>query len=322
MTDNMLGVLFGLMTVVSWTLCIFPFTQAARRIGANTLNHFRLLLATLFIGVASLLLNSSEFKLLFTSSYAPSWFWLGLSGIVGLTFGDYFAFRMYAILGARIGSVLTTLAPAAALVLGGVLTHEHISLIGILGIFITIAGIVNISFGKRERELIPDHGHGSISAGVIWGIGASFCQGAGLVMAKKAMMSQHETGFHITPVNATFIRLIIAFSSLALVTLLLGRWRQVASPALQNRDGGLKYAIMGTIFGPTLGVLLSLFTVAHIDASVGQTIFSLVPAAALVFAALFLKEKFSLQSLVGVVVAIAGVMILIWRDAISSWTGF
>jgi len=322
MTENVSGVLFGLLTVLSWTLCIFPFTQAARRLGANTLNHFRLLVATCVIGLASLLLDAGGFVSLFSASYFPSWCWLGVSGIVGLTFGDYFAFRMYAILGARIGSVLTTLAPAAALLLGGFLTNEHISAIGIVGIFITIAGIANISFGKRERGLIPDHGHGSISAGVLWGIGAAFCQGAGLVMAKKAMMAEADIGLLINPVNATFIRVLIAFSSMALVTLLMGNIGKVLKPAFINQDGGLKYALMGTLFGPLLGVLLSLFTIARIDASVAQTIFSLVPAAALVFAALFLKEKITLQSFIGVIVAISGVVILIWRDEIGLRAGF
>jgi len=321
MTENLTGILFGLLTVLSWTLCIFPFTEAARRIGANTLNHLRLLLATVIITIVSLLLDAGAFAVLFTSAYFPSWCWLGLSGIIGLTFGDYFAFRMYAILGARVGSVLTTLAPAAALVLGGFLTNEHMSLIGILGILITIGGIANISFGKRERGLILDHGHGSISAGVIWGIGASFCQGAGLVLAKRAMMTQHENGLDIHPVNATFIRLIIAFSSLALVTLAMGQWRKVLRPAIQNQNGGLKYAIAGTIFGPFLGVCLSLFTVTHIDASVAQTIFSLVPAAALLFSGLFMKEKISFHSFAGVFIAITGVLILIWRESLAAWVG-
>src|SRR5882757_3903849 len=134
MSENVSGILFGLLTVLSWTFCIFPFTQAARRIGSNTLNHFRLLLATLLIGITSLLLDVKSFGALFTADYLPAWCWLGISGIVGLTLGDYFAFRMYAILGARIGSVLTTLAPAAALVSGVILLNENINAIGVAGI--------------------------------------------------------------------------------------------------------------------------------------------------------------------------------------------
>jgi drug/metabolite transporter (DMT)-like permease len=317
MTENSAGLLFGLLTVMSWTFCIFPFTQAARRLGSNALNHFRLFLATLLVAGVSLLTNPRELAALFTPGHLASWLWLGGSGIVGLMFGDYFAFRMYAVLGARMGSVLTTLAPAAALLLGGLLTSEHISVIGIIGIAITIAGIANVSFGKRERIRIPDHGHGSVASGVVFGILGAACQGAGLVLAKKALMAQAAAGLPIHPLNATFIRVLTSLLLLMGVTAITGNSRKVVSPLLKNKDGGIRYAVLGTLFGPFLGVALSLFTIERIDASVAQTIFSLVPASALVFAALFLKEKVTVQSVIGVIVALAGVTILIWRDAIA-----
>jgi drug/metabolite transporter (DMT)-like permease len=317
MSENLTGIMFGLLTVLSWTFCIFPFTQAARRIGSNTLNHFRLMLAAILVGLTSLAVDAKSFEAIFSEAYRPAWCWLGLSGFIGLTLGDYFAFRMYAILGARIGSVLTTLAPAAALIFGGILTNEHISWMGISGIFITIVGIANISFGKRERNLIPDHGHGSIAAGIIWGILGAFGQGAGLVMAKKAMLAEHSAGLTIHPLHATFIRVLIAFSVLLIVTMLTGNTRKTFAPIFANREGGLKYATLGTLFGPFIGVCMSLFTISHIDASVAQTIFSLVPVTALLFAMVFLKEKITLQSFIGVFAAVSGVLILIWRDELT-----
>lgn len=317
MTENSTGLLFGLLTVLSWTFCIFPFTQAARRMGSNALNHFRLFLATLLILVVSLLMDPLALVQLFTAGQLASWMWLGLSGIIGLMFGDYFAFRMYAVLGARMGSVLTTLAPAAALLLGGLLTSEHISVVGIAGIAITIAGIANVSFGKRERIRIPDHGHGSVTSGIIFGILGAACQGAGLVLAKKALLAQEAAGQPIHPVNAAFIRVLTSLILLVMVTALTGNSRSVINPIRKNKDNGIRYAVLGTLFGPFLGVALSLFTIERIDASVAQTIFSLVPASALVFAAIFLKEKLTLHSVTGVIVALSGVTILIWRDAIS-----
>jgi drug/metabolite transporter (DMT)-like permease len=239
-----------------------------------------------------------------------------LSGIVGLTIGDYFAFAMYSVLGARIGSVLTTFAPAAALILGGLLIDEHISFIGIVGIVITIAGVNFVSFGKSERAIIPDHGHGSISYGIIAGILAALCQGAGLVLAKKGMMSQpHE--FTLNPFHATFMRLSAATGSLFLFSFMQGKLRGIFAPVLANKNDGIKFAIAGTLFGPVIGVCLSLFTVSLIDPSVAQTIFSLVPACAFLLSAIIFKEKISYKSIIGLAVAIGGVIILIWRDKLK-----
>lgn len=299
--------------MLSWSICIFPFTQAARRLGSNTLNHFRLLLAIFFLAAANLIFNRETFIGIFSSGYTYSWIWLGLSGIVGLTIGDFFAFKMYAILSPRIGSVLTTLSPAAALIGGFILLGESINSIGIAGMIITMIGVMSISLGRKERQTIPDHGHGSILAGIIFGVLSAICQGVGLVLSKKGMVHGELT---VAPLPATFMRITIGFFSLLLLTLVQGKISSVAAPVLQNRNNGIKFAVMGTIFGPFLGVCLSLYTISNIDVSVGQTIFSLMPVSALLISVAFFREKITLYSLAGVVVAVGGVLILIWRETL------
>lgn len=311
-----MGIVFALLTTFSWAVGIFPFTEAARRMGTNSLNLFRLLLAMVFIAVIALIFYPSEFNSIFSSQYYTAWLWLGLSGIVGLTIGDYFAFEMFRILGARTGSVLTTFAPAAALILGALLIDERISAIGISGIVITIVGVNFVSFGRKEREKIPDRGHGTIAYGIIAGILAALCQGAGLVLAKKGLMDQ-PTGFSLAPIPANFMRLAAAGGSLALFWIVQGRIKEIVRPVLENRNNSIRLAIAGTIFGPTLGVSLSLYTISLIDPSVAQTIFSLVPVFAFLLSAAFMKDKITLQSVLGLFIAITGVIILIWREELA-----
>jgi drug/metabolite transporter (DMT)-like permease len=162
--------------------------------------------------------------------------------------------------------------------------------------------------------MIPDHGHGSVLAGIGFGILSAICQGVGLVLSKKGMM--HD-GLIVPPLPATFIRITIGFLSLLLFTIVQGRLSTVTRPVLINQNKGIMYAVMGTIFGPFLGVCLSLYTISNLDVSVGQTIFSLMPVSALVISILFFREKITWQSLLGVVIAIAGVLILIWRFSLQ-----
>jgi drug/metabolite transporter (DMT)-like permease len=312
-----LGLLFALLTTLSWSIGIFPFTQAARRLGINPLNNFRLILAAIIIGVIACVSGFKGFVNIFSSEYLNAWVWLSISGIVGLTIGDHFAFAMYSVLGARIGSVLTTFAPAAALLLGSIIIDEHISFIGIIGMIVTITGVNFVSLGKSEREKIPNHGHGSIAYGIIAGILAALCQGAGLVLAKKGMLSHIE--FPVNPVHATFIRLTAASLSLLLFNIVSGRIKEVYELVAKNKNQGLKYAVAGTMFGPVMGVCLSLYTVSFIEPSIAQTIFSLVPAFAFVLAVMFFNEKITLRSMIGLFIAISGVVILIWRDAIGHY---
>ena len=315
--NNSLGITFALLTTLSWSIGIFPFTEAARRLGSNSLNHFRLLLATLFLFIASLVVHATGFIQLFNIQYLQAWLWFGLSGIVGLTIGDYFAFSMFAILGARIGSVLLTMAPTAALMLGSFMLDEHISVIGILGIGITIFGVIYVSLRRKERVKIPDHGHGKISKGILMGILGALCQGAGLVLAKKGFVAEQQLNYSIHPIHATFIRMIVGTAFMFALTLVTGRFTRVIAPLKENKDHGIRYAVFGTVFGPFIGVCLSLYTVALIDVSVAQTIFSLVPVFALVITFLFYKDAISGKSLAGVVIAVGGVLILVWREEIQ-----
>ncbi len=314
---SFIGINFALLATLSWSICIFPFTQAARRLGSESLNHFRLLLALLIVGMAAVFIQQENFFQLFHSEYAGAWFWLGLSGIIGLTIGDHFGFAMYAILGPRIGSVLTTFAPASTLLISYFVISEELSWIGILGMFITIVGVIWISLSRGERQLIPDHGHGSIRKGIIFGLLAAICQGAGLVLAKRGMLAEHSLHGDVNPVHATFIRLLIGTASIYLLSFLQGRLRTILIPIFKNKENGLRFAVAGTFFGPVVGVTLSLFTVTFIKASVAQTIFSLVPVFALILSYFLLKERISVRSFIGVVVAIGGVIILIWREELK-----
>jgi len=307
------GVLFALLTTLSWSICIFPFTIATRKLGANTLNHFRLLLAMLLLAGANLIVAPDAFLGIFSSDHFYSWTWLGLSGIVGLTLGDYFAFRMYAVLGPRKGSVLTTLSPAAALLSGLVLLGEGMNIIGIAGMLVTMAGVMGISLSRNERSSIPDHGHGSIATGIFIGVLGAICQGVGLVLSKKGMV--YGT-LAIPPLPATFMRITIGFISLVLFTTLRGQLTNVIRPLRNRSNKGLSSAIAGTVFGPFLGVCLSLFTVQRLNAGVAQTIFSFVPAGALLISFFFYREKITRLAVAGLLVAVIGVLLLIWRDPI------
>jgi drug/metabolite transporter (DMT)-like permease len=73
----------------------------------------------------------------------------------------------------------------------------------------------------------------------------------------------------------------------------------------------------GTLFGPVLGVSLSLKTVSLLEAGIAQTIFSVVPVMAIPIAWLLYKEKITWPVVMAALVALGGVMILIWRQPIA-----
>jgi drug/metabolite transporter (DMT)-like permease len=317
MDSTFYGELIALLTALSWSIGIFPFTEASRRMNPNTVNHFRLLLGVLILGFFLLFVSGLTFIQLFTAALPEHWIWFGLSGLVGLALGDYFGFTAYAILGTRTASVLTTLAPGASLILGYFLLNEQLNLIGILGMAITISGIIWITMSRKEQAKIADSEFGKKEKGILFGVLAALCQGFGLVLAKMGMSFTVQEQ-HFSSVHATFIRLFVSTIITYGVTITIGKMKEINEPLWQNKNKGLKYIIAGTIFGPTLGVVLSMYAVSLINVSVAQTIFSLVPVIVLPLGYLFYREKITLKSALGAVVAIFGVIVLIWRNELYS----
>lgn len=317
MNNSYWGEIVALLTALSWSIGVFPFTEASRRMNPNAVNHFRMLLAMLSLGILLMVLYPLNLQELFTSVLPQHWFWFGLSGLVGLALGDYFGFTSYAILGTRLASVFSTLAPGAALILSYFMLNETINFLGIAGMAITISGIVWINMSKKEQSKIAKSTFGSTKKGIVMGILAALCQGFGLVFAKMGMSFTIQEQ-SISSIHATFIRLFVSVVVTYGLTISRGKLKEVNRPILQNQNNGLKYLIAGTLFGPTLGVVLSMYAVSLINVSVAQTLFSLVPVMVLPLAVFFYHEKISLKSALGAAVAIAGVVILIWRNELMA----
>lgn len=309
------GELIAFCTTLSWTFGIFPFTEASRRLGPNSVNHFRLVLAVILLSLIILIGTGSSFDQLFSIPLTTHWLWFGLSGIVGLALGDYFGFTSFAILGTRTGSLFNTLSPGAALFLGYILVGEKLNIIGLVGMIITIGGVMWLTLSRAEKAKIPTSSFGKVEKGILFGILAALCQGAGLVLAKKGMT---ETSVTLSPVHATWIRMTVATIIIYSISLFTGRIKKIHHPILQNENNGVKYAVLGTLFGPVIGVSLSMYTVSLIKVSVAQTIFSTLPVVVLPMSYLIYREKITLKSILGALIAIIGVVILIWREQLFS----
>lgn len=311
---NTEGVYYSFLATLSWSICVFPFTLAARKLGPSPLNHLRLLMAVAFLTITLLFINNFNFSIVFQTPNPEQWLWFGISGIIGLMLGDYFGFYSYAILGTRFGSIFTTLAPIAALSGGMLLVNEKINATGIAGIVITISGVGLVALSKKEKGSISDQGMGTVNKGIFYGILSACCQGLGVVLANKGFNAETSTTLH--PVHATWIRMIIATTCIFAVTIIKGDIKKIAAPVLNNNNKGNYYALLGTLFGPFIGVSLSMKAIQHLNnhPGIAQTIFSLVPVFVLPIAFFFQKEKLNVRSVTGAIIAVLGVMLLINRD--------
>jgi len=313
------GISMAFMATLCWAISAFPFTKAGRLMSVASMNLFRLLVGTLMIMLVAWISDGAGFTAIFSiKKYEEAWLWLGISGILALGIGDYLNFRMYLILSPRYGTVLMALAPAASLLVGILLINETINLTGIIGMMITIAGVMGMSLGRTERSNIPDHGQGSVFKGILFGTISAMCTGAGLAFSKKGFLMQAEAGNAIHPLTASFIRFISATVVVVIAMMLNKKFFHHIKNILSQRWPVLRIAWAGTIFGPLLAVSFALGSIQYINVAAAQTIFALVPVITLLIAHFIYKEKITRHALAGVAAAIAGVLILIWRIKIQA----
>jgi len=67
-----------------------------------------------------------------------------------------------------------------------------------------------------------------------------------------------------------------------------------------------------------VGVSLSLYAANLINVSIAQTLFSMVPVFILPVSWLLYREKITFQSFLGALIAVGGVLVLVWRNEISA----
>jgi len=298
-----MGIWFGLATALSWSIGIFPFTEASKAFGANPVNTIRLMLATLALAIITVFISDLSFESLIMMPGMKAWFWLGLSGLLGLALGDYFSFRAFASLGARNSSVFSTLAPGAALLAAFLIKDTVPRWVELLGMLVTLSGVYLLLFLKGKES----QGGKFDLRGIADAVLAALCQGAGLVFSELGI----ESNAGIDPVHAAFMRMFSGSIILYITALFSGRLGSLHQTVWHGNSKAKLMLISGTVFGPILGNSLAMLAVQELSAPVAQTIFSLVPIMAIPLSALFYSERIKPHMIWPALLAFLGVVILV-----------
>lgn len=318
MNNANLGYLIAFLAMFVGNVSAFPFTDAAREWGSVAINHYRLLVAFILLTVLCVIMDKISLWDVFSSPTLIEYAYLGSSGILGLVIGDYFGFHSMAILGARKSSIFTTLAPGAAFVFGYILLAENLGIMGIIGIVISIGGMIWFLWGsgKAEDEIMGIHEYGSIRKGIIYGILSGLCQGFHIALSKKGLLSSVPP---ISPVHATWIRVFVATIIYFAFTFIRGKLSKDVINVIRQKPHVIPKATYSTVFGLVLSILLVMWSVTLCEVSVAQTILSLGPIVVVPMAYVLYKERITYQTMIAAMVSVAGVFMLIWRNNISAW---
>lgn len=291
------GELAGFFTAISWTITALAFQIATRRAGSLTVNFMRLFIGSLLFLSLSLIKTGT-----FIPTYASSheWFWLSISAVVGYLIGDFFLFKSYLYVSARISMLMMALAPPIAAVVAWLWMDEQFTMWNGVGMFITLAGIIMVVFKKGEKK-DKDKKLSKKAIGILFAFGGAVGQGVGAVISKVGMRDG------IDPFDAGYIRAIVGMLCFAVVMIVMGKSKKVLS-SITNWSV-MKPLTTGAFFGPFLGVSLSMLALQHLNSGVASTFFATVPVFILFPAYFMFKEKITLREVIGAVVTVVGLAI-------------
>ena len=296
MFQSHLGEMAALATALCWTITAVAFESAGKRVGSISVNLIRLVIALLLISVFNLFTRGMMLPLDASNS---TWFWLFISGIIGFVIGDLFLFQAFVLIGSRLSMLIMSAVPPITAITGYIIMGERISLLGLGGMTITIAGIALVILTRNPESNMVRLSYPV--KGVIFAFIGALGQALGLVFGKFGMGSYN-------PFAATQIRLIAGIIGFAIVITILKHWNNVYSAFKDIK--AIKHISIGSLFGPFIGVSLALLAVQHAPTGIVSTITSITPILIIPVSMLMFKEKVLPREIFGAMITLGGVSLL------------
>jgi len=296
MFQSHLGEMAALATALCWTITAVSFEAAGKKVGSISVNLIRLIIAFILISIYNLFSRGMIFPIDASSS---TWLWLTISGIIGFVIGDLFLFQAYVEVGARIAMLIMSTVPPITAVAGFLIMGEKITVLGLAGMIITIVGISLVILTKNpgNKKVKLSHPIKGLAYAFIGALGQAF----GLVFSKFGMGSYD-------PFAATQIRIIAAIIGFSIVISILKKWGELLVAVKDRR--AMKYISIGSLFGPFVGVSLSLLAVQHASTGIVSTITSITPILLIPISIIVFKEKIFKREIFGAIITLLGISLL------------
>ena len=291
-----LGEISGVLTAMCWTASALSFSLATRRAGSLAVNITRLVFA-----MGMFMVWSKVMRGLWTPSDASpeAWKWLSISGLIGFVAGDYCLFKSYSFQSAKLSMLIMSLAPPVATLAGSIILHERLTWLNALGMVLVLSGIAIVILKQPESETNKSRLNYPVK-GLLLALGGAIGQGVGAVFSKLGMGNYD-------PFASSQIRAITGILGFIVIISFAREWHSINFSLRNNK--ALVPLVIGSFFGPFLGVSLSLLAFQHTSVGIASTLIATVPVFILIPSVLIFHEKLNWKEVVGAFLAVGGMAI-------------
>jgi drug/metabolite transporter (DMT)-like permease len=294
----MLGSVFAISSAFLWASAVILYKKSGDLFSPISLNIYKSIVALVLV-LATMLILRIPF---FPDIPIKDWLLLALSGILGITLADIFFFTALNKLGASLVAILECFYLPSVLLFSYLILGEKLGPGGILGSLLVLSAIIVGSVGKkgltRQNKLSRDD-----FQGIVAGILSTLFLAIGIVIIKEVLEQSNVFW-------ATLVRVVAGIISLLLIVICHPKRRQYFNELKFSRAWltALPASVCGNYFALICWVAGMKYTTASQAAILNQmsSIFILI------LAAIFLKEKITVNKTIAICLAITGACLTIF----------
>ena len=323
---KLFGETLSLFVALSWTVTALFAEVGSKRMGSLAFNAIRMTMSLVMFCLALWLMMGTPYP-----RYADgdTWLWLLLSGLVGYVIGDYCLMQGYILIGSRFGQLFMTLSAPSAAIVGRLFLGEEMRPIAIVGMIVTIGGIAMSILSKGNDTSTQQQNGGRLKLnlpvnGIVYACGAGICQGIGLVLSKVGLLHYDaslsaaiasgtvESGVLDVPWDisiafaSTMRRGLMGLAGFLLLMMLLKNERLDRLRSAVRDRKAMWCAAGSMLFGPFIGVSVSLMATRYTATGIAQTLFALTPVLIIAPAAWLFHQKVRVREVIGAIVSVCG----------------
>lgn len=295
-----MGEIAALFAAVCFSIGPTFNTLAGKHVNPITVNRGRLIITTILLILPHWFLAGSPFPF---NAPAERWFWFGVSGLVSLVLGDSLLFAAFGYIGTRLTMLLATLTPVVSALLAWLFLGEVLSLFQIGGVLITLLGVVWVLIETNNHRNPEQVDRENYRKGLLLALMAAIAHAVAAIAAKNGL----SDGF--PAISGHLLRTSL---SLAAILIWTGMQKNGFSTLFQLKHNPLavKYIVWGAIFGPLIGMWLSLYAIQNTKVGIATALTSLPPIFLIPIGYFLFKERITIHAILGSVIAVAGVALI------------
>ncbi|WP_457551081.1 DMT family transporter [Desulfobacula sp.] len=294
----MLGAVFALTSAFLWASAVILFKKSGDVFSPVSLNIYKSLVAVILVSLTMIILNIPFFP----DVPVNDWLLLAISGFFGITLADLFFFMALNKLGAGLVAIVECLYLPSVIFFSFFLLNENLSINAIIGGILVLTAVFVGSL-KRKKNVAETLESKSALPGIILGCLAMIFLALGIVMIKELL--ERTNVFW-----ATLVRVVAASVSLFVLILFHPKRKQYFRE-LKFSKAWLT-ALPASVIGNYLALLFWIAGMKYTTASRAAILNQMSSIFIFILAAIFLKEKITINKTIAILLAITGACLTIF----------